>query len=54
MHDSELHAALRPRQLNMELTIDVLDRIGVFLDGRTAVVRDAAGTAPAEGGGIGR
>ncbi|MEV8476234.1 hypothetical protein [Streptomyces sp. NPDC051173] len=32
---SELHPALRPRRLNMELTIEVLDHIGVFLDDRT-------------------
>lgn len=32
---SELHPALWPRRLNMELTIKVLDQIGVFLDDRT-------------------
>ncbi|MDT9698290.1 hypothetical protein [Streptomyces sp. P17] len=32
---SELHPALQPRRLNMELTIEVLDHIGVFLDDRT-------------------
>ncbi|MFF4448717.1 hypothetical protein [Streptomyces sp. NPDC001502] len=32
---SELYPALRPRRLNMELTIEVLDHIGVFLDDRT-------------------
>jgi len=48
---SELHPALRPRRLNMELTIEVLDQIGVFLDDRapsfeTWLERKLDGIAP--------
>ncbi|MCX4632830.1 hypothetical protein [Streptomyces sp. NBC_01443] len=48
---SELHPALQPRRLNMELTIEVLDHIGVFLDDRAPSFeqwpeRKLAGIAP--------